>query len=219
MLENQENKKIVNSSAFVLFNKYLVDYFSVIVIIVVVLVIIFGYFGLLRPKYENVVKNNKQYQLDRETELEQLNLNIIAYKNYKKIFDSIDKNDKIKVEAFLPNKNDSEELLIYMRDVVAKTGLRLIALDIDTLGDVGETAVEDISAVEGLSVSDNVQDQENQNVNEIKINLSVGGINYQSLKSFIYNLERDSRFFEIEEVDFSLSGKTLSLKLKTFYLK
>ncbi|MBU4216281.1 hypothetical protein L6270_02625 [Candidatus Parcubacteria bacterium] len=229
MAETKEDKNILNHRVVKIINGYLIDYFSFIVIYVVLVMFVVGYFYLLNQKYKNIIKNNELHQVYKKKEIGQLIGAVGNYQNYKNVYNAVSDNDKNKINNFLPSKDDSEELLLYMRNMLTRGGYQLLSLEVGpfirtgpsvsiAVGTVAKTS--SIKKIGGSSLPTSAdQATTTSELGEIDISLMVGGLNYSALKNFLYFIERDSRFFNIEYVDFSLTEGIVDLKLKAYYLK
>jgi len=223
-----DEKNIINHPVVKMINGYLVDYFSFIIIYVVLIIVFIGYFYVLNPKYKNIIKNNELHQSYKKKEITQLIGAVENYQNYKKIYDAIPANDKAKINSFLPNKDDSEELLIYIRNMMTRGGYKLLSLEVGPFTKKNEVAAATVSPAANKSAIKKLNaDQSEPGTGQatttkemgiIDISLKVGGLNYSALKNFFQFVERDARFFDIENVDFSLSDGVADLRLKAYYL-
>lgn len=228
MTETKEDKNILNHPMVKMLNGYLIDYFSYIVIYVILIMFVAGYFYLLNPKYKNIIKNNELHQNYKKKEISQLIGAVGNYQNYKNDYDSISDDEKAKINNFLPNKDDSEELLIYVRNMLIRGGYKIVSLEVGPFagkrtGASGATGVvANGSAIKKIGASQAesaTQATTTSELGEIDISLKIGGLNYPMLKNFFYFIGKDARFFDVEHVDFSLSDGVADLKLKTYYLK
>lgn len=219
-------KSLIDQNVIKTINGYLVDYFIFIIVYVVLVLLAAGYFYLLYPKYKNIIKNNNLYQDYKVKEIDQLKVTLANFNDYKNIYDAISDSDKAKINGFLPNKDDSEELLVYIRNMMARGGYKLLKLEIGDLvkKNAGASSVVSSKPV-AKKLNENPADQAggqgalSDRLGVIDISLAVGGLNYSSLKNFLYFVERDARFFDIENITFSLSEGVIDLELKAYYLK
>lgn len=222
MNETGTNKKVIDNSVTKIINGYLVDYFYLIVIYVVLVVIAFGYFYVLNPKYKSIKKNNELYQLHKKNEINQLNGVITNYNNYKNTYNSLDVESRDKINSFLSGKDDSEELLIYVRNMLNRGGYKLLSVNVGSLASAKDGVQGSNSTIRKNNsnsvVTDTNRGTSTDELGKIDISLKVGNLNYASLKNFLYFVERDARFFDIENINFSLIEGTAELKLKTYYL-
>lgn len=222
MAEVNNDKNLLDNNIIKMINGYLFDYFSFIVIYAVLVLIVFGYFYVLNPKYKSIVKNNELYQNYKNREIEQLNNTIINYQKYRNVYAALADNDKDRINNFFPDYNDSEELLIYLRNMLARGNYKMLSVNIESLGEgKNETAANQsmIKKADESGVDSAKQSALLEKVNTINISLKVANLNYDTLKSFLYFIERDARFFDIENVNFSSADGGVELKLKTYYLK
>jgi len=219
MIEEEEDKDILNSSVVKTINNYLIDYFSFIVVYVVVITVAVGYFYLLSPKYKKIIANNKMYQNAKQLEKDQLNRAVENYQKYQTVYMGIPDIDKERINTFLPDYNDSEELLIYARNMMNRGGYKLLAVNLGLATDK-ETRVANGSMIKKI-----IENPESDiavaadELGTIDIDLKVGEVNYGTIKKLLSFIERDARFFDIVHVDFSLANRTADLKLKAYYLK
>lgn len=226
MAEIGKNKNLLDHSVVKIINGYLVDYFIFIVIYIVLIMFAIGYFYVLSPKYDSIIKNNELYQSYKMKEIDQLTWSIVNYQNYKNIYNALSNEDKDKVNGFLPSKNDSEELLIYIRNMMTRGGYKLLSLDVDSLAKKGAGATNAATVIANGSMIKKVDESPADNkatstnrLSAIDISLEIGGLNYSSLKNLLYFIERDARFFDIDSVDFSLSSGIAELEMRAYYLK
>lgn len=229
MIETKGDKDILNHRIVKIINGYLIDYFSFIVAYVVLVMFVVGYFYVLNQKYKNIIKNNELHQIYKKKEISQLIRAVGNYQEYKNAYNAVSDGDKAKINNFLPGKDDSEELLLYIRNMLTRGGYEMLSLEVGSFVKSGSGANAGVGAASRQSSvrkigADSLVKSDNQatttsELGEIDISLMVGGLNYAALKNFLYFIERDSRFFNIEYIDFSLTDGTVDLKLKAYYLK
>lgn len=224
MLEEEgEIKDIIKHDKLKIIKIYLIDYYLYILVYAVFITIVFGFYFLLAPKYRYIINYNELYRNNKIKEITQLKNALTTYQDYQKIYEAISEGDKNKINSFLPDYNDGEELLIYIRNMMTQGGFRLSSLEID---DIVQGEIEINSSQIMTNEIDENGDSVNVNgevapgiVGSINISLGVEGLNYNSIKKLLFYIARDARFFDVQNIEFSLATGKAELELKTYYLK
>ena len=169
------------------------------IILILIFAIFFSLaFFVLWPSYTKVLSLKKEISVLKGeiTEFEKYIENL--EKNKKELEEK--KNLFSKIESALPEKEDLPEILNYLQNTASASGLLLSDFSF---------SVEKREGTEEFP----------KPYQEIKINLSLLG-DYPSLKNFVSKIEKSSRLFEIESIEFSVekeSGK-ITMRIKTKFL-
>ena len=181
------------------FNKFLENYFKVIVIGIAAVIFIFGFFVLLLPKYEQTVKYvdvfNKQQSLDvsdLQSQLKKTQQLIASY-------DNISQEDVAKIAAIAPAVQNKEELFSELNYLVSTNQLILQSIS--------------------LSSASGYQDQGLLPITGVSITLSLAGVNYTALKNFLSVLENNLRLMDVTHLTFSPQGESVQMSINTYYSK
>jgi len=202
--DNSPTRKMIEKRV----NKFLNDYFKWFIFFEVAVILIFGYFLLLKPKYDQISlvtdAISKQEQLDyskKDLELKDLNSLIASYK-------TIDQRSKDRIYAIAPVKKNEEELFSEMNYIVTKNGLIL----------------RDISWAKGSKLNNEGNDSGTDylasgDLEQVTVNLNVVGANYESFKNFLSALENNLHLMDVENVSFDPGSGGITLVISTYYSK
>ncbi|MCK5416166.1 hypothetical protein KAI92_01925 [Candidatus Parcubacteria bacterium] len=145
-------------------------------------------------------------------------INILSLERYKKSYERIDRTDKEKIINIVPDKLNIEKFFPWMEEIIEGKiiegqihgGMGLI-LDSISINDVGVS-----NASQGED-EDNFQKSIRENIGIINLDISISGVDYDSLKSLLAELENNLRLMDIQSVSFS--GNQVSLSINTYYFK
>jgi hypothetical protein len=174
-------------------------------LIVLVVIITFGsfYFLLIEPKLQTAIleiQNNINWQknilLIQKQSLSDMQKNLDFYRQVKV-------QDFNLIEALIPAKYPKEKLFGEIEDIILQNGFILSELNIQEIENKTEATENDL----------------NDNLQAIQLNLSINGIDYSALKSFLAKLEKQLPLMNVISLDFSPSGENLSLVVNTYYFK
>ncbi|MFH1522738.1 MAG: hypothetical protein ABIE43_02870 [Patescibacteria group bacterium] len=199
-------------------NIILIRYFKGFIVFLVFIIFIFGYLLIIKPEYKEIIqvsklndeKNNFEY-LEKKKELEKINSLLKLYKEVNPI-------DIKKINLALPEENISEELFSIFESIVLKNGLILTFLTTETedqLIDKGKTIKK---PDETITKDEETKDALTNEIGVVKIKLSIGGVDYSSLKNLLNSIENNLRLMDINKVDFAPGGN-VAFEIDTYYLK
>jgi hypothetical protein len=190
-------------------NKFLSDYFNFIIVFIVASIFIFGFFFLLKPKYEQTVRYinilSRQEQFDyqaKKDELDKIKELLAAYEGISpKLLDQ--------VKAVAPVRKNKEELFPEINYLVSKNQLFLQSVSLSSVsGYQSEVSLPATAA----------QVRAAENIESVALTLSVLGTDYAALKNFLTSLENNLHLMDVANVTFSPGG-AINLTINTYYSK
>lgn len=200
-------------------NDFLNSYFNLFSVIFVLFLLIVAYLMILKPKMDmtiatiedNISQKTKVYQAEKN-KLENLRAIIDAY-------DKIDVIDVERIKNILPEEYDKEKLFGEIEELVTKNGFILNSISLTKDGE----NVDDASNVNSNPSLDSEKTNSPivalpDNIGKIEMELSIGLIDYASLKRFLVVLENNIRIMDIESISFA-GDKSVTLNIKTYYYK
>jgi hypothetical protein len=191
------------------FNKFLSDYFRWIVIAIVVIIFVFGYFILLKPKYDQTISYigilNQRDQVDFDAKNNELNRIKTLINDYK----SIDKNYIDKMSIVAPVIKNKEELFSEINYLVSRNQLFLQSISLSEFGGYADNNLVAMNAA-GQNVSGNIR--------SITVSISVLGTDYQGLKDFLAVVENNLHLMDVPTLTFDQSGNSTVMTINTYYV-
>lgn len=196
-------------------NNFLNSYFNVFVVVLTSFLLLLSYFLILKPKVDattmaisdNISQQQKIYQAER-TKLYSLEKSIEAYKQINPV-------DMERVNTILPNSYDKERLFGELEEIISSNGYKLNSI---TISKEGEEMGAGSAAPAALGLGDKVKlSKASEKIGIINVSVSISGMDYASLKSFLSVLENNLRLFDVISV--SMGGRSANLQLLTYYYK
>jgi Tfp pilus assembly protein PilO len=183
-------------------NNFLIDYFKWLVTLLMVVILSVGFFFIIWPKYKQVTKKIEAAGRTLEIKRQQLTSYLKGLNELNDNFKNVSSADLSKVDEILPTADGTEDLYTQLEVIVKNNGLILTSLNIAAPEESGITG-DDESVV--------------RQVKQIKITMSVSGVNYGSLKGLLRSLENNLRLMDVKQVTFAPAEETVALELITFY--
>ena len=197
-------------------NNFLLNYFDYVIIVTVLIILVSGFFIVIKPKYELVIQDVQLAKINNESEYLIQESYFGKLKKFKNVFDNVEIENKRKIDIILPEKVNVEEFFREIEAIVSKSGLILTSLNI-AKDEAGEAPDKSNKNKTNIEISDN--NLELEKVGKIKITMNVLGVDYDNFKKFIGVIENNLRLMDIENINFSLDGKSVSLDLITYYMR
>lgn len=219
LIREEANKK--QAQAEVLKNKingFLINYFNYLVFSLGVIILIVGLFALVYPKYQQISKANQEaknsLQIKYETKLNYLNF----IRNLKKSYESISNDGKAKIAAMVPAGRDTSTIIKEVESIVAKNNAILLSIKIEpqTIDSKINLRVE---SREDKEPPAGIFNQPPQGVGLVKLEISMGSVNYPVLKNIIKTFENNLKLFDIAKISFNAKDNTALLNIYSYYLK
>lgn len=209
--ENKPSEKTEKIKGLVL--SYLYEYFNYLLILVVVVVLAVGFIFVIKPKKDKITDNIEKVNQEKIKQKEDLVNLLSKIKNYEIQYDKLDDTSKQRIGQLLPKKPDIENLFVQVEDMVRRRGLTMTTLKITESGGGNSTDRQSRGEVPAAA------DEMPARIGVLQISLSVTGLDYSSLKSFLTAIEANLRITDIKKISFPPTSESLELNMDTYYLK
>lgn len=213
MSNYSDNKNYTKRALYLLFSKYL----KLFIFAFLLLIFLISFVFIISPKYTkmkntaNALKEEKGSQIDS---LDQYLSRLMAFNrsqnSIRESASNIDSLDKI-----LPEKDNSEDLIIVIDSIIKNRKLSLTSISVgeDTAqGKKQNTRVK----TGGPAKDDNIFPEK---VKKINFDLSIEGVDYDSMKSLVSDFEKSLRFFDISDINFTDGQSNMTIKLSAYYFQ
>lgn len=201
-------------------NSFLHNYFNLFLAGVLILFFVLSYWFLLGPKFqatkmaieENIVEQERIY-LSEKKKLADLQTIVELYKK-------INPADLQKFNGVLPSSYVRERLFGELEEIVGRGGWSINSLEIIPEKDLSKPAAPSTTGNGGTAASETAQAlflNKAKDIGQINLTLSLSGIDYAGLKSFLRLIENNLRLFDITSVDFSPTTGVATFKITTYY--
>lgn len=190
-------------------NKFLSDYFNWVVALMVAAIFIFGFFFLLVPKYNQTVKYVDIFSQKGEADVQAENSELAEIKSLLRAYAGVDPARLSQISAIAPVKKNKEELFSEINYLVSRSQLSLQSVSLSEISDYSDLGLVPPSPADSALIS---------NLQEVSINLSVNGADYEVFKNFLASLENNLHLMDVVNLSFS-PGSAVSLTINTYYAK
>jgi len=192
-------------------NIFLSKYFGAVAVFVAMAILVFGNLFFVWPEYKRIINDiesaNKKEDLkyaERQKYLKQL-------KELKAEYQKISPDDIKKIEIMLPKKNNREELLAQMENMIARNGFLLADLRVEDIVEKQDGAADEAEKKDSIDPADR------KGVNKIKINMNIVGTDYDGFKRLLRVIENNLRLLDITNLSFSPGSQKTSLEMYAYY--
>ncbi|GEM_PF-2426689 len=210
-------------------SQWLIAYWRWFALGVVVIIFSLGYVTLLASKIASV---RTEGLAERSQTIDQLKADQ-AYRDALTVsaaaFDQkISAADRATLEQFIPTGSDFPTLLLTVKDIAARSNLKLTDVFVTEIGQTtaaGSTAPIASAAGSGVAQAATI---EGVNLRTQDLAVTVTGIrSYGDVKNFVRVIESSRRLFDVVSVGFDLTntaaatgadGSPMTLRLRTYYL-
>jgi len=190
-------------------NKMLSDYFVFFIVGVVVVILSFGFFFLLKPKYDQTKQLisviNKQEEADFESKKNELQ----KIKDLLQAYKDIEENYKKKINSIVPYRENKEEIFSEINYLVTRNGLLLQSVNLSEGGGY------DISDSLSLGGKDYLASGE---MKKVTISFGVRGTDYEVFKNFLSATENNLPLLDVVSLSFDPNNKVSNFLIDTYYI-
>jgi len=190
-------------------NKMLSDYFVFFIVGVVVVILSFGFFFLLKPKYDQTKQFisviNKQEEADFESKKNELQ----KIKDLLQAYKDIEENYKKKINSIVPYRENKEEIFSEINYLVTRNGLLLQSVNLSEGGGY------DISDSLSLGGKDYLASGE---MKKVTISFGVRGTDYEVFKNFLSAIENNLPILDVVSLSFDPNNKVSNFLIDTYYI-
>lgn len=187
------------------------DYANVLIIIILILFSIAAYALILGPKFSNTkeaihlsIQGNEKLYASSQKKLAVLS-------DIQKVYQNIKPSDLQKFNTVLPGEYVPERLFGELGEIVKNGGWLVNSIKfapaINTQGKSRRQIAQILATTNRPGLK------------EIKLSLTVSAIDYPGLKRLLSSLEDNLRLIDVQDVEFSPTAHTATLKLITYYYR
>ena len=185
----------------------------------VVVVLLIGYWFLLRPQIKIMRSQTISFTQEsdtKENELLKLKEKITELDAMLSAYNDLSSIEQEKINATIADDLELEDIFAQLNTLVRVNGLILEAIDLKegkstSASSRSQRSTSSRAPVETIKTAP-------AGVEEADIELAVIGVTYPALKSLLASLENNSRFFDVQSMNYNIKGQSLSLIVKTYYL-
>jgi hypothetical protein len=186
-------------------------YFNIFVIFSIALILLIGFFGVLKPKYQNIVEELKEKNEFHLMEKDSLIDNKLRMEKYKRSYDQVSAAMKQKIDSFLPLELDKDVMFMQMEKMVTSRGYTLKSIAL------AETETIELGRGRPTTGSKSPLIEPPPGVGTLIIDLEISSIDYKGLKLLLGVFEKSLRLYDVVEIGFSQENNEASLKIQTYY--
>ncbi len=195
---------------------FLLHYFKHLSVVLAIIILLFGLFYVIRPKYTTMNKAVEDDRKKKEAEIQKIKNYLDKIENLKNKFDSIPTEEVKRINQMIPSDKDPEVLFPEIESLVGNLGtvtsIEINKQDTDSGGEILEKLLQQVSKKKS--------DKKKVNpLGKINIKLQISGLNYTTFKKLLSHFEENLRLMDVNSVNFSPDGKSVSLDITTYYLK
>jgi len=195
-IEKDRNKNDDNRAYFYY------KYFGLIIFISFIIIIGLGVLLIIKPKFEDL--KNIKIEIDSNEKL---------YLEKKEILKNMSSNNKVvnkenveKIEKMLLNKNNIEEFITQIDNIVRGNGLILSSISINDSGD--------------LPPSDSNTEATDTGIGVVNLSMTIENVNYTLLKKLLASFENNLNIIDIKTLGFSgEDGSSVNISATSYYFK
>jgi hypothetical protein len=192
-------------------NLFLSKYFNLVIIVVVLLILVISFFGLIKPKYNSILNSIQANVYQKEKIYLQQYRKLSESKQLIALFRSISPKEVEKVNSIIPKKYVREDLFSELERLVVGNNFLLKSIEISSNADISSKK---------RGVANNINNPTlPPEIDQIHVNMSVGGVDYYGLKYLISVLENNLKLMDIVNLEFNPEGNNFNLEFWTYYLK
>jgi Tfp pilus assembly protein PilO len=190
-------------------NDFLITYFRALSLIILLATLAVGVFFVIYPKYRAIKSKTDSVLSDQSQKIEFQQQYIAILKQANTNFAKVNEEDLRRLNEFLPDKADTEKLLIQLEQYEKDSGMQFNSFSInESTEGQAENMLNNNSATDSMS-----------HVGRIKISLSVAKLNYTQIKQFLDKLQTNLRLLDIVNVSFGSGSGGVVLDMYTYYKK
>lgn len=212
----------------ILLKKIFIKIFYFLLAIEAMSVIGMGYYYVISPRQKDIDEGGSISLEAKKKQLDELTLYIgkIKYMSDQYRGYSIEKINTL--SSILPRDKDIPGLFVQMQEIAKKNNFALNSMDISDLSNSENTQknTENSSENQGennTAANDNKLKQktveDSSGIKELNVSFIITGGNYDNLKSFLSDIEKNLRLFDIYDINFgSTKEGPYSMNLRTYYI-
>ena len=205
----------------IILKKIFLKTYFIILALIVVAVIGVGYKYFIEPLQRDINEGGSVSLVAKNAQLKELTAYLGKMKNMSDQYRSYSESKIKTLMSILPREKDIPGLFVQMQEIAKKNNF--------LLGSIAFSDAE--SSLDAKGEKENVNAQNNENadaqnsaqsisgIKEMNVSFIISGGNYDNLKSFLSDIEKNLRLFDIYDINFgSTKEGPYSMNLRTYYL-
>lgn len=202
-LKKETSFKISSKQIQKIFSRY----FKIFVILAVIIFLAASYMFIIKPKYNSILAKNRKDIAEKSQQRDNLSAVYNQIKAYKESYGKIKESDKNKINNFLIDSENKENLFTYIEYLINSQGLILKSIEIKSDSKAAKAKAKSVPAAAA------------QKLGEQEVGVEIIGADYASLKNLLSKFEKSLLIIDVTDMDADFEGRSASLTLKFYYLK
>lgn len=197
-IEKRKRRNLQLKIVFIKYNK-------AITLFLVIIILVFSYYFILKPKYEQVggsgsynLSNGKEDYVKRKSYLLDLKKLVTNYRQ-------ISQQDLNKLKEILPDQEDTASLFVQFQALAIENNFLLAGVTINEVPEKEKSSKKLPSEIKKLNITLELVGDQKQG--------------YLQLKEFLSSLERNLRLFDVNSIYFSPDSANYSINIFAYYYK
>ncbi len=209
---NIQKDKHLQRQVIILLSKY----FSLLVAIIVIVIIICGCFFVVKPKYEKNKVKNKEAIKNTTDIINVKKIYLSELNRYVRLYDNIDKKQKDKISAILPDDPGINSLYAKIDSLMSENNFTLTSLKISDKSNIKTKQTRRSPSSKNDS---DKNDKIFSGVSEINLSIDVDDVDYRRVKKLLKIIENNLRLMDVKKISFLPEGGSAKLEISVYYLK
>lgn len=205
---------------------FFVRYFIFINSIVIIVILLLGYKMFISPNILRLKAGKNIGLEERVKEEERLSSYMNELESMRRDYKNFTEEKLNELKMVLPKEEDFPGLFVQMQELALKNNFALNTLSIDhaSSGSNGAPAEntngEEQKPAENAPGASGISELSGGRIKELNVSYSITGGDYEDLKNFLRDIEKNIRIFDIYDINFGSveKGSTFSINMRTYYL-
>jgi hypothetical protein len=190
--------------------------FNIVIFVIVLMFLAAAYFLVIKPKFNSTLIGIKENVNQKEQFYRAQKQRLVDLEAAVTIYQKLQISDLEKIRLILPDEYAKEKLFGELEDIIAQQGVLVGSITLNKFGEPDE----DKGAQTVRINNDRFANMPNSDrIGIIKIELSLGALDYNALKNIISLLESHLQLLDVHSLDFNPDEKTAVLSMYTYYFK
>ena len=207
-MKSELNVKIKNK-----INIFLSNYFNLLLFIIIISLLASGYTLIVKPKYENLIKEISVAGQERNLEYSERSKYLNKLKELKAEYDKVSANDIDRAYMLAPKEEYYEKMFAEIEDLVLKKGFLLSSLSIEKAESKDKKEVNNENVI-----TENSEENNYDGVKTLSIKMDILGVDYNNLKKLLGILENNLRLLDVYNLAFSPENNSVSITMSAYYV-
>ena len=207
----QTNNKNNYNKKFIIF---LNENFNLALVVVIIIFLFAAYLLIIKPKFSATLISIKDNINQQEQFYYSQKQRLVDLKASADLYGNLDENDINRVQAILPAEYAKEKLFGELEDIISQQGILINSIEL-----VKDTESEGEASASAAPKQPVLNFSGSDKIGIVHIKLSLGAVNYATLKNLLPLLESHVQLLDIESLSFDAEEKTADLTLFTYYFK